>query len=352
MKVYVMPADTYGCGHYRLIWPADVLRKNGFDISIIPPAKNSGFLAKTATLENGQEVLTSLQVPADAEVIVIQRPAHYLQPQMVKGLRQHGIAVVVDMDDDMSTIHPDNRAYFLYRPRTGGPMSWKWAAESCREATLVTTSTRSLQATYAAPGRGVVLDNYVPAAYLNFPKVDTGTFGWAGTIASHPNDPQLVGSSVQKLIDEGYPFKVIGDGQKLRSALRLKQDPEATGTVSLMDWAKTIADTIDVGLVPLAATSFNTSKSRLKGIEMSAVGVPWVASPREEYRRLSRESGGGFLAETPKEWYAKLKQLLVDPICRKEVAEAGKAYMVEQTYEANAWRWMEAWTRALEIQRS
>jgi hypothetical protein len=82
-----------------------------------------------------------------------------------------------------------------------------------------------------------------------------------------------------------------------------------------------------------------------------AAGVPWVASPRAEYRRLHKESGCGFLADTPKQWYAHLTRLLADSCLRKEQAEAGREYMATQTYEANAWRWLEAWTRAVEIQR-
>ena len=83
-----------------------------------------------------------------------------------------------------------------------------------------------------------------------------------------------------------------------------------------------------------------------------AAGVAWVASPREEYRKLHRESGCGLLADTPKQWYQHLKRLLDDDVFRKEQVEMGREYMVGQTIQANAWRWQEAWSRALEIQRS
>lgn len=113
MKVYVLPADAFGCGHYRLIWPADVLRKQGHDVIIMPPNDKSGFLARIGETDDGDQQLTGIQVPADADVIVLQRPAHPLQPQMIQMMRQNGIAVVVDMDDDMSTIHPDNIAFHM-----------------------------------------------------------------------------------------------------------------------------------------------------------------------------------------------------------------------------------------------
>lgn len=350
MKVYVLPADGHGCGHYRIVWPADVLKKQGHDVVIIPPNEKTGFLARVGERDDGTQELISTQVPADADVIVLQRPAHPLQPQMIRMMRQNGIAVVVDMDDDMSTIHPDNIAFWTYRPKSSSPYSWKHAEDSCKEATLVTTTTRALQRRYAPHGRGMILDNYIPAAALSFPKPMTGCFGWAGTTKSHPNDLQVTGSAVQQLIDEGQQFRVVGGQSAVQQCLRLREAPEVTGSVELPKWVGTIAETYDVGMLPLASTAFNTAKSRLKGIEHMAVGIPFVYSPREEYRRLNRESGCGLVAERPREWHDQIQRLLKDEVLWKEQSEAGKTYMQDQTYQNQAWRWMEAWTRAYEME--
>lgn len=352
MKVYVLPADAYGCGHYRLIWPATCLYNTGINVQILPPSKNSGFLAKTELQENGTERLVSLQVPDDADVIVIQRPAHPFQPAMIEMMRGNGIAVVVDMDDDMSTIHPENVAYHMYRHRSSSIMSWKWAAESCKRATLVTTTTSALQKTYAKHGRGMIIDNYVPGEYLNIPKFQTSAFGWAGTVTSHPNDPQVTRPAVQRLIDEGYPFYLVGEtSERTRKAFGLKDLPASTGPTMVNQWAIKIAESLDVGMIPLDATAFNTAKSRLKGIEFMAVGVAWVASSRAEYRKLVKDAGCGFLADSPKDWYTMVKRLMDDESLREEQVEAGRKYMETQTYEANAWRWAEAWEKAYKTER-
>jgi glycosyl transferase family 1 len=352
VKVYVVPSDAFGCGHYRMIWPANVLQREGWDVQVLPPKRDSGFMVKVQDNPDGTQTLLSTKVPEDADVIVLQRPAHPLQPQLIRMLRSNKIAVVVDMDDDMSSIHPDNIAFHTYRPTSHSPLSWKWAVESCKQATLVTTSTKALQRVYAKHGRGMVLDNYVPEVYLRFDRSDSGAFGWAGTTKSHPNDLQITGNTVERLMGEGYDFKVVGGRSKVKECLRLKEVPSVTGSIPLAEWAKHIGQHLDVGMAPLAPTAFNTAKSRLKAIEYMAVGVPWVGSPREEYRRLHRESGCGLLADTPKDWYSKLKQLLTDETMRKEQAAMGMEYMEGQTYQANAWRWAEAWTRALEIERA
>ena len=320
MKVYALPADAFGCGHYRVIWPADVLRSQGFDVTIIPPDGKSGF---EVNVQEGR--LVGAKVPEDADVIVMQRPAHPLQPQLIQMMRQNHIAVVVDMDDDMSSIHPNNIAFNLYRPTSASPMSWRHAAVSCREATLVTVSTPALRRVYGSHGRCAVLDNYVPQRCLEYPKPVTGRFGWAGTTASHPNDLQVTGRAIQDLIDAGHPFQVIGGKSKVQQVAKLRELPSFTGGIGLDRWVATIAENCDVGMVPLAPTAFNASKSRLKGIEYLAARVPFVYSPREEYRRLHRESGCGLLAETPKQWFAQVKRLLDDDALRQEQVEMGQA---------------------------
>ncbi|HLN64588.1 MAG TPA: hypothetical protein VK464_23945, partial [Symbiobacteriaceae bacterium] len=95
MRIYVLPADVFGCGHYRLIWPANVCHQLGLDVVIVPPEKGQGFMAKTLDHPDGTQTLTSVQMPKDIDVLVIQRPAHPLQPQMIRLLRANGIAVVV-----------------------------------------------------------------------------------------------------------------------------------------------------------------------------------------------------------------------------------------------------------------
>lgn len=352
MKVYVLPADAFGCGHYRLIWPADVLRRAGHDVVIMPPNEKSGFMAKFGERHDGSQVLTGVQIPSDADVIVLQRPAHPLQPQMVQMLRQNGIAVVVDMDDDMSTIHPDNIAFHVYRPRSKSDLSWRWATESCRNATMVTATTPVLLRRYSTPGRGMILENYIPGACLNYDKPVTGNFGWAGTTKSHPNDLQVTGKAVQDLIDEGQQFRVVGGRSRVKECLRLREAPEVTGSIELNLWVRTIAETYDVGMIPLAPTAFNSAKSCLKGKEHMAIGVPFVYSPREDYRRLNQVSGCGLAADTPKDWFRQLKLLLTDEVLRKEQAEMGKEYMRDQTYEAQAWRWWEAWEKAYSMEHS
>ena len=106
---------------------------------------------------------------------------------------------------------------------------------------------------------------------------------------------------------------------------------------------------LGIGIAPLADTKFNRSKSWLKIAELSALGVPWVGSPRVEYERFHR-MGAGVLADTPRRWYRELKRLKDSPELRSERAGAGREVAESLRLERNSWRWHEAWMRASDIQ--
>lgn len=346
MRILVIPADLAGCGYYRLIWAAEYLANQGHDIHIQWPKTGGGLSIKLI----GDEVI-DCDVPFDANVVVLQRVAHHWHSQVIKILRKKGVGVVIDMDDDLTCIHRKNKAWMNYHPKSPTPYSWKNAEQSCRDASVVTVSAKNLLNVYAKHGRGHVIHNFVPERNLLIQRQPHDpVFGWAGTTQSHPTDLQVCGKSVQQLTAEGYRFKVIGPPSEVRRELRLPAEPEFTGVVSIHAWANAVAQ-LDVAMAPLEASMFNQSKSALKIIEAMSVGVPFVASPRTEYRRVVAESGGGLLAETPKEWHAKIKQLMDDEVMRKELGEQGREYMKTQTIEANAWRHLEAWTRAYELEQ-
>lgn len=348
--MYVYPADVYGCGFTRLIWPAEALRAQGHDVRVMMPAMRNGIGGE---IDSRTGRLVGANVPADADVIVMQRVSLAHLSSAIPLIRAKGVAVVVDMDDDLTKIDPSNPAFWAMRTDTGDRRhTWRNAHQACLQATLVTVSTPALLPVYAPHGRGVVIENRIPARYLDTPHdVSDTTIGWAGSTHSHPLDLQEVGPAVARLLREGQTYRGVGPVDGLRDALGLTEDPPVSGSVDLTDWAAEVAS-IGVGLVPLADTSFNSSKSHLKGIELSACGVPWVASPRAEYVKLQKALGVGLLADRPKDWYRQVKRLCTDNTLRVEQSEAGWEAARAWTIEGNAWRWLEVWQQAQAMQRA
>lgn len=356
MKVYVYPADTHGCGTVRLIWSANHLRRTGHDVTIVPPSSKTGiggevYQNKANPDDPRNGTIVRVIAPDDADVIVLQR---VLLRQLAEGipmLRKRGIAVVVDMDDDLTRIDPDNVAFLAMHPRTDPNRNWAHAHRACLNATAVTVSTPALLRTYAPHGRGVVIPNRIPAGFLSIPHEDSDVIGWAGSLHSHPKDMQPVGSAIARLVREGGEFTVVGSPAGLGAALGLERDPAGTGPVPIERWPFMIAETLGVGIAPLADTDFNAAKSWLKPLEMMSLGVPWVASPRVEYRTLQKETGVGLLADRPKDWFRHLKRLTTDDQLRQEMSLAGREAARAYTVEANAWRLWEVWSDAFKAER-
>jgi hypothetical protein len=353
VRVIVYPADSFGCGHHRLIWPVEVLRAQGHDVQVVKQE------ARQLMIRMDQDdTVVKVDLAEDFDVVVLQRVTHRNLVGSIRALRSQGVAVVVDVDDDLSTIHPANPAWPMLHPtlRKGdGPEqlhSWRNLDDACREATLVTATTPALATRYATHGRARVFANYLAAHYYGLERVDSDQVGWPASLASHPNDPDAVGNAVARLVDDGAGFHVVSTAEGVDKAFRIRNASRITQidkSIELHDWPGAISQ-LGIGIAPLADTKFNRSKSWLKPLELAAVGVPWVGSPRAEYQRL-HELGCGLLAEKPNAWYSALRGLRRDASWRADLSEAGRLVAEELRLEKHAWKLWESWADALAIQR-
>jgi glycosyltransferase involved in cell wall biosynthesis len=355
----VYPADSQGCGTVRLIWASNHLKRLGHDVTILPPSSTTGINGRIYQNPNDpndplNDSVVSVDAPADADVIVLQRVLlKYLAVDAIPLLRRKGVAVVVDMDDDLTRIDPSNAAFNAMHPRNARDPKRHWghATTACMNATMVTVSTPALVTTYAPHGRGRVIPNCVPEAFTQIPHMDSDVIGWGGSLHSHPKDMLPLGPSIARLVREGEEFAVVGPGLGMKEALGLDRAPFATGPVNIQDWPFALSDNLGIGIAPLADTEFNRAKSWLKPLEMMSVGIPWVASPRAEYLALHKSSGVGLMAEKPKEWYRQVKRLVTDDRLRQDMSAAGRVAAQDHTVEGSSWRLWEAWSDALKAER-
>lgn len=345
MRIYVFPADMTGCGMYRLIWASEELIRRGHDITIVTPQQRD--MMMQGSIRNG--VMVDVKVPRDADVIVLQRVTHRHLAQAIRLIRQMGIAVVVDMDDDLTCIHPSNPAFNALHPVNGNiDHSWQNTLAACDNATMVTVSTPALATRYGRKTPAHVLYNMVPSRFLSVPHEDSDVVGWGGAVFSHPTDLQELGPSIAAVLRDGGAFKIAGPIEGVHKALGLAQDAPVTTTGIIKDiyaWPLAI-NSLGIGVAPLADSRFNSAKSWLKMAEYAAVGVPCIGSPREEYRRLHRK-GIGLLAKNPTEWSKQIRRLRGSEDFRLEMSDHGRQIMEDLTIEGNAELWVEAWNEAL-----
>jgi hypothetical protein len=349
MKIYVYPADITGCGHFRLIWPVEALKKQGYDIELCLPGERDHFMGK---IENDK--IVDVTIPSDADVIVLQRITHKYLAQAVEMIRSRGVAVIIDIDDDLARIHPSNPAWAMLHPKSSGGLgiddhSWHHVELACRTSTLTVVSSDALATRYAGVNGARVISNYVPDHYLGIPHTDSDVIGWGGSVATHPDDLQEASTGVARLVNNGVAeFLLVGPGEGGEKTLGITQGFTATGSVPHDEWPQQFSR-IGIGIAPLADTQFNRAKSFLKPLEMAALGIPCVVSPRAEYVKLHEQTGIGVVAHRPKDWYRELRRFVEDAPYRRLKGVLAREAAGKLTYSQHAWRWMEVWEEAARL---
>lgn len=322
-----------------MAWPAEALHGLGHDIRVFTP----GVQEHLPISDLGDRI--KLLAEPDFDVIIVQRPLQDTWWKALQAFRDAGVRVVVDLDDDLWALRADHVGYWHVHPKTSPDHNWTWVAKAMRHADTVTVTTEALRQRCLRFCDDVrVVPNGVPAAYLSIEPVDHDgvVVGWPGDPGTHPGDLGVLGPSIRQLVERtGARFNVIGIGDGVDRILGV--DVDVYPWVPMNEYPAALT-TFDVGVVPLLDHPFNQSKSWLKGLEMAAVGVPFVASPTGPYRLLAEE-GAGLLADKPKHWLAHLTRLVNDPDERAQVAAAGRQVAARWTIEARAGMWADAWLK-------
>lgn len=355
MKVKLFPADESGCGHSRMIFPGVAVQNSGVDgveVDIVHDYESDDrhLVAHFDGPINMPHV--SHIVDPECDVLVLQRPMSRMLVEGIPHIQKHGVAVVVEVDDDFESVHPKNPAWKAVNPRFSPEHNCAWFRLATQLCDLLIVSTPALLKRYGARGNGVVIPNYVPEKYL---KVDgehthlAPVIGWAGSPHSHPDDLEVTRGSIPEVMKETHArFETLGHRDTLKrlklSGTELALRTEVHDWVDIDEYPEQVAQ-FDIGIAPLANSPFNRAKSALKGLEYAALGVPFVASRIDEFTALHR-AGIGELADHPTDWKAKLRRLVNEDDWRAERAAEGREIVASMTYENHVEEWLNAWSMA------
>lgn len=353
MKVKTYAADRGGCGFYRIIWPGQAAKAQGLDVEVF--TDEDGALASVGAIcvddEMGVPEVIDVAHP-ECDVVVLQRPLNRQLVALIPFMQARGVAVVVEVDDDFHSIHPHNVAGRASDPKANPEMNRDWLMLACRMADLVTTTTPALAERYGRHGRYSILPNMLPDhAFDHARPAPSGAdvwLGWTGTVATHPDDLQVTDGCLGPILRRySTGMYVVGDGRKVRETLRLPDSVpwHAEGWVPIDDYHDALS-AMDVGIVPLADTDFNRAKSWLKGLEMAASSIPFVASGTPEYQRLGF-AGAGLVVHKPRQWEGAVKALLGSKGYRDEVGGQARQAVDHMRYSRTVEQWEAAWTVAL-----
>jgi glycosyltransferase involved in cell wall biosynthesis len=94
---------------------------------------------------------------------------------------------------------------------------------------------------------------------------------------------------------------------------------------------------LDINLAPLERDNpFTEAKSSIKFLEAALVGVPTIASPTADFRRVIVHGTNGFLADTTDEWQNALACLVSSPTQRSAIGSRARSDVLEHHTTAAA----------------
>ncbi len=325
LKVALYSSDpwTAACVHLRAVGPASHM---GSGIQVLEGMH--------------WEPKPSLNLPDDAQVALIQRDfpryeAYY--QQVITWADATGKPILYELDDLLTELpdeHPEKDYYAAFRPLM---------LDAMRRADGVIVSTLAL-AEYARAYKSNtwVLPNYLDDRIWRVqPRSRSGkqaslVIGYMGGLTkTHLPDLELVTPILSRLL--------LRYGNRLRLRFWGVCPPELEGLPNVEFPAEKFPDYLqfasffsrqdcDLFVAPLRDNLFNRSKSAIKFLEYSSLGIPGVYSRVTPYEGLVKTGWNGFLASDEKEWESSLTRLIEDAQLRQAMGNA--AY---QTVDEN-WR--------------
>jgi len=255
----------------------------------------------------------------------------------------HGMGkkLIMDLDDALWYVNPDNIAYSSLK-KVGGRQI---LTSILRDVDGVTATTLYLKhlinhETGISYDKMQVVPNCIDLNYYKYkfePKdqYKITLFYYGST--SHFND-LLEGGFVEGMtrIFADYPnvvFRCIGANIP---ELKMKWGERYTYGWGHSDVYKWISEKFpvymkeaDIMVVPLGNNIYNRCKSDIKFIETATTATPGVFQKMLPYTEYIQHGETGFLAETPEEWYRYIKILIDSKEERRRIGENAYKYVVE-----------------------
>lgn len=299
---------------------------------------------------------SALPAPSEADMVIIQRDALGLDLKVIStwllNWRAAGKKFIYEFDDDLLDI--DGLKIRLGGKKTGEVKQLtsvvKWLISA---ADAVITSTPNLYHFASEYNESVFLvPNYIDSELWGLTskenlfgdkddKSDVVKIGYIGT-PTHDNDLEVVKEAIKRIKREygkKVDIEIIGAFQKsldnpmFGKAVALPKD---TTYPEFVKWLKKRVDW-DIAIAPLAENRFNQSKSHLKFLEYSALGLPVICSNVDSYSSIVVNGKNGLLVENnTNAWLDAIKTLVDDSLLRKKYVDSALKDLINNyTCDAN-----------------
>lgn len=328
IKIYVVPIFSTterqsGVDYARLTLPMSEL------------AKQKGFKVDIFDIKNQEKRDWTQIIPEYDFVYFNYTPNAYGFAAMGCMVRKFGKKMIMDLDDNIWKILPDN---FSYNAWMGNPQTLKDFTAIANEVDYMTTTNgylrnvilsktdKKLEEVGVFPNR-IDMDSVYTwrKPFKDTPEINIGHYGSSTHFQSLLESEFVEG--LDRLMSD-YPnvnFITIGSMIGRHRERWGRRYIDRKGDQDLMTWIKksrveTLAD-IDFMAVPLTDNTYNRCKSSIKYIECSSAKVPGCYQNIRQYSEVIKDGENGFLCKTADDWYNKMKKLIDDKVLRQQMGE-------------------------------
>lgn len=313
-KIVFVRGGYDACAYYRMVLPYKALKQNGYNIIIDP--EDIDFV--------------------NADVLVFQRQHDETAIQKIIKWKNRGKKIVLDFDDNLFLIEPDNPAKKIY-----DSTALKLMEIVLSIADAVTVTVKPLADSYSRFNKNIVIlpnciDENVPRTKAE--KSQKTVIGWQGS-PTHFGDLKEIKSVINEL-GRTYAFDLVLAGFNPKGMFARSTCRPWIRFSDNLDHYGLFSD-FDIGLCPLKNTPFNECKSDIKFLEYASLEIPTIASKIITYGNI-KHGETGYVARNYSDWKNHLSALLSDRKRREEIGKAAKEYVLaERTIQKNIWRWEE-----------
>jgi len=321
IRIFAFPSHgteyrVSGVDFARIIQPMEHLSKHpDFDIHIFNP----------------KEKMNWLEVAEKYDIIYF----NYLNDawgfaHMKIYAKHHKTKLVLDVDDALWSVLPDNQAHKVYKRGSEGIKNF---TTICNEVDYMTTTSRYLKniIRHETNQKEIkVFPNYIDldlyshrSKFKDTHEIVLLHFGSTTHFIDLEENEFVLG--IDKIMKEYPNVKLITVGAmmpKLKKMWGMRYE-NAFGDVDVYGWIKEkfpyFMDNSDIMVVPLKESTYTKAKSSIKFLEMSSAKKPGVYQDIRQYREAVKNTG--FLAKTSEDWYQSIKKLIDDKELRKQMGE-------------------------------
>jgi GT2 family glycosyltransferase/glycosyltransferase involved in cell wall biosynthesis/SAM-dependent methyltransferase len=252
--------------------------------------------------------------------------------------KAHNITIIYELDDLLLALPEDHPEHVSYAPKAAAILRW------LIEADEVWVSTETLrQHVCKINSYTYVIPNYLDdKLWIVKQKMEIGNerkypvrILYMGT-QTHDADFALVRNVLKTLKNEflekieiniiGISSKTIGD-----QWCNTITPPQAVNCSypAFVNWICN-GLTFDIGIAPLSDNEFNRSKSAIKFLDYSALGLATVASDLNSYALINNGENGFRVKNTDEMWYEAIKRLINDSDLRNKIKHTARKEVFEK----------------------